>query len=600
MRLADIRFQDDPFSAITVSVDQIGLDRYQEIDVLDLAGYKRGRHEDDEGDREPSKAAQRNPDTERSHAPLRRASDAVKVTAPAITNANKDATKKSRKHKLLKPINALWGQPPLNIKEIFSKIMIEIPITWMQFSLFFRDETKRLFSSPRPRRSKPKKEDSDDEEEDQLYDTDAYEDAIELRIAAEAYKKLMHRAAAAAKPISKATSLVNKEATIFPQSAGVTIPQHASAADMEDDDMLQIEEINVGNMTVEKLNNVDHLCTEILADIDRWNKRDTSHRAFGVPAVTTNTHTKKQGILPLNQCIADSGADISLMCPHSRTALGLKLYDANTRSSPMAMSNIDGAKCALNHFVVFDVHVEGIKRTTWAFASRTEKTDQKLSLILSVPTLNSINAVIHCGKGTVQLGDAECEEDVIILHPSLSASVAPETTMRSDGVKELFEDSNDDSYDGSDSESGEEIRTESLAPSTSRTGIGLLRFTRKTVTTWHSMFMASVNYNQRGWHMAATDRWSPSCEATGWMLREAKAIHQRQLAMGTAELLRSLTFFAHKHQHFFSALEISTVYTDYKPITGFMNAQTSDIYTRWQEKIRPLNIKILHIEGQKN
>ncbi|SMR62368.1 unnamed protein product [Zymoseptoria tritici ST99CH_1E4] len=175
MRLADIRYQDDPFSAITVSVDQLGLDQCQEIDVLDLAGYKRGRHEDDEGDREPSKAAQRNPDTERIYARRRRASDAVKATPRATTNANKDSTKRSRKHKLLKPINALLGQPPLNIKEILSKIMIEIPITWiMQFSPFFRDGTTRLSSSPRPRRTKPKKkEDSHDEEKDQLYDTNA-------------------------------------------------------------------------------------------------------------------------------------------------------------------------------------------------------------------------------------------------------------------------------------------------------------------------------------------------------------------------------------------------------------------------------------------
>ncbi|KJX94521.1 hypothetical protein TI39_contig4182g00001 [Zymoseptoria brevis] len=480
-RLEDIRFQDDPSAPLIVEVDeaaeliaeinQLSMAGFDEIDVNDLAGYKRGRHDDDEGEGPTTAPNPANESkAERLHHARRESINTARREAidnarcearvtrdlpPCRTQEPPPSTKKSRKNKPLKPINALFGQPPLNILEILSKVMIEIPITWiMQFSPYFRDETKRLFSSPRLRRSKKQKD-----KDGALYDTGAYEEARELKRAAEAYREAMLLRASTKPTTTKAPPSPPppaKDAPIFPQSVRVAMPQLALVEYMQDEEMLsaQVDHIDSTTTTVD----VDRLSTEILADISRWNKRDTSYRSFGVPATITNTHTIKQAILPRNQVIVDSGADISLMYPHLRIALGLKPYEASSHFPAMAMSNADGTKCELTHFVVFDVHVKGVKRSTWAFVSPTEKTDQKLSLILGVPTLNSMNVVIHFGNGTVQLGDADRNEDIIVLHPPLSASVAPEITMRVDTVRELFgEDDEDesDSEEDSDEEEGD-------------------------------------------------------------------------------------------------------------------------------------------------
>ncbi|KJX98515.1 hypothetical protein TI39_contig408g00001 [Zymoseptoria brevis] len=62
--------------------------------------------------------------------------------------------------------------------------------------------------------------------------------------------------------------------------------------------------------------------------------------------------------------------------------------------------------------------------------------------------------------------------------------------------------------------------------------------------------------------------------------------------------LRALTTFADKHAHLFSSTKQSTIFTDHKLLTGFMNPVADGIYLRWQEKLRPLNIRIEFIEGK--
>ena len=65
--------------------------------------------------------------------------------------------------------------------------------------------------------------------------------------------------------------------------------------------------------------------------------------------------------------------------------------------------------------------------------------------------------------------------------------------------------------------------------------------------------------------------------------------------------LRAMVYFCTKHSHMFMGSKTSEVRTDHRPLTGFLNSDThEDIYARWLEKLRPLNIKISYIPGREN
>lgn len=65
--------------------------------------------------------------------------------------------------------------------------------------------------------------------------------------------------------------------------------------------------------------------------------------------------------------------------------------------------------------------------------------------------------------------------------------------------------------------------------------------------------------------------------------------------------LRAMVYFCTKHSHMFMGSKTSEVRTDHRPLTGFLNSDThEDIYARWLEKLRPLNIKITYIPGREN
>lgn len=62
-----------------------------------------------------------------------------------------------------------------------------------------------------------------------------------------------------------------------------------------------------------------------------------------------------------------------------------------------------------------------------------------------------------------------------------------------------------------------------------------------------------------------------------------------------------MVHFTSKYRHLFCAEEPSIIHTDHKPLVGFMNAlEHEDIYARWANKLRSLNIRICYIEGKKN
>ena len=65
--------------------------------------------------------------------------------------------------------------------------------------------------------------------------------------------------------------------------------------------------------------------------------------------------------------------------------------------------------------------------------------------------------------------------------------------------------------------------------------------------------------------------------------------------------LVAIVKFTKKYSHMLNAERQSVVHTDHKPLVGFLNAEYhEDIFARWANKLRLLNIRIQHIPGKKN
>ncbi len=65
--------------------------------------------------------------------------------------------------------------------------------------------------------------------------------------------------------------------------------------------------------------------------------------------------------------------------------------------------------------------------------------------------------------------------------------------------------------------------------------------------------------------------------------------------------LIAIVKFTKKYSHILNAEHQLVVHTDHKPLVGFLNAEYhEDIFARWANKLRLLNIRIQHIQGKKN
>ncbi len=65
--------------------------------------------------------------------------------------------------------------------------------------------------------------------------------------------------------------------------------------------------------------------------------------------------------------------------------------------------------------------------------------------------------------------------------------------------------------------------------------------------------------------------------------------------------LKAIVTFVTKHGHMMQHPELSTVWTDHKPLTGFINSEYhEDIFARWAQTLRRHRIKIQHIPGVRN
>ena len=75
---------------------------------------------------------------------------------------------------------------------------------------------------------------------------------------------------------------------------------------------------------------------------------------------------------------------------------------------------------------------------------------------------------------------------------------------------------------------------------------------------------------------------------------------QRNYDTYKRELL-AIVLFTDKYEYIFNGKETSTIYTDHKPLVGFLNAEEhEDIFARWAIKLRLHNIRLKYIEGKKN
>ncbi|KJX97415.1 hypothetical protein TI39_contig494g00004 [Zymoseptoria brevis] len=469
---------------------------FEEVDVMDLAGWKRGRNEDDVGEREqPAAAASRNPAQLREQIRQER-EEQEKLDGEARKHRARierhgarprPMVKKTstRKQKALKPINAFIGKPPPAVSDVLDETYIEVPITWLaQWSRFFRDGAKSHLSQPRERRastSKRRVRYDDEQDEDDLFDISAY-----IRAATNTPPPPASQPSPTSRPAASAAASAPQQAKA-PQQAGpaqhaggtilpttpaqrrANLPFQASAMDMDDPDTLAttvsamsikapaeetLEEIQADIMIIRASSKaaVEAISADILADIERWAKRNTEDEAFGLPTTLINIKTDQLVDIPRNQVLADTGADITLMYPHLRKAMNLPLHDSGTRFPSMSMSVAGGETCELPHFVVFDVHSQGVQRSTVAFVCPVEKTgSQKLLMILGLPLLHKLNAIINVREGTIQIGDPT-HEKLVVLEAPAQPSVAPEIKVRAKDARMLFAPSDDESDSDEDEE----------------------------------------------------------------------------------------------------------------------------------------------------
>lgn len=65
--------------------------------------------------------------------------------------------------------------------------------------------------------------------------------------------------------------------------------------------------------------------------------------------------------------------------------------------------------------------------------------------------------------------------------------------------------------------------------------------------------------------------------------------------------LKAMVTFGKKHAFMLQGSQTSTMFTDHKPLLGFLNSKThEDIYARWAQFLRSLNVKIQWIQGERN
>ena len=115
--------------------------------------------------------------------------------------------------------------------------------------------------------------------------------------------------------------------------------------------------------------------------------------AFGVPAKLSKNGKKPFIELSYEECKADQGSDLVLMDDTVGKALELPYRSTREFSHKgVTMTVADGNHTRLNHWVTFEIDVDGIRRPIWAFIN-PRNTSTKL--LLGLPWLKSVDASFH-------------------------------------------------------------------------------------------------------------------------------------------------------------------------------------------------------------
>lgn len=103
--------------------------------------------------------------------------------------------------------------------------------------------------------------------------------------------------------------------------------------------------------------------------------------------------------------------------------------------------------------------------------------------------------------------------------------------------------------------------------------------------------------------------YSMGCFIAQWVDKEMRPLFYDSQMFTPAERnydtykkeLKAIVTFVKKHGYMLQGEKTSTVWTDHKPLVGFINSEYhEDIFARWAQVLRKYNIKLAYIEGKRN
>ncbi|KJX98518.1 hypothetical protein TI39_contig408g00002 [Zymoseptoria brevis] len=394
-----------------VCLADTGIDEQEREVIADVlaTGFKQARADEDDGDEEREQTAVPCEKQKTSRPKHNKPQHQQTIDGQSFFGSAKGTKKtiQERKRKPMKLINAMFGQSPIDILQLLSKVMVEIPITWLvQLSPFFRNEIKRWFSQPRQRKSKNK----DENGQTSLFDNAAWQAALRGAMktfnAGQQHSSKQPSAQPTTPKVSVPTATSTPKVTALPAPSAPLAPaeQTTPKSGIFNKQAIELPVVDPMDESLNITVDTDAISTEVINSIAQWKKRNTTERAFDIPAVITGRGGQQVSVTR-NKIAADQGSDINLMYPHMRKALGLPLHH---------ISEIDS------------------------------------------PYLNDINAVLNIRTSTITIGDEDRDEPTVALVTPIQVSTAPEVTVKPQQLEELADRISGESDTGSGEDSDAE------------------------------------------------------------------------------------------------------------------------------------------------
>lgn len=188
-------------------------------------------------------------------------------------------------------------------------------------------------------------------------------------------------------------------------------------------------------------------------------------KAFRIPC--TIRVAEKEIVLDKSHTQADQGSDMNVISIAMVRRLGLQMHDLSAIGFyGLTMQTADHNETVLQHWVQIDVGVEGLWRQIRAFVGPDGTPGrERLSLLLGLPWLYSVNAWIHIRGSQILIGDASVGETVravtgpeLVFHPEHNLLLYPKQALLSTVPKftATVDDEADDALSSSSDESSED------------------------------------------------------------------------------------------------------------------------------------------------